>query len=281
MPVATVLIPTHDHTECLGYSVASVLEQTVQDFELFIVGDGVSQQARDYIGALAAGDSRIRFFDFPKGERKGEHHRHAALMHASGHSVAYLGDDDIWMPHHLETLTALLRDADFGHTMHVGIGAQGEWGVLPCDLSRPDMRERMIADPPRNYFDFTFGGHSLAAYRRVEGWAPPHDCPWSDLFMWRQFLRAPWCRAKSAMVPTAICTQTNQRPNRSDRDRADELALLRRNLSSKPFRSALRNTIKASMEHANFECDVTPLNYNYGPWMSRIFYRARASLIGK
>ena len=39
-PVATILVPTHDHGPTLRASVASALRQTVSDIEVFIVGDG-------------------------------------------------------------------------------------------------------------------------------------------------------------------------------------------------------------------------------------------------
>jgi hypothetical protein len=100
-----------------------------------------------------------------------------------------------------------------------------------------------------NRFDFSFGAHTLAAYRRLPGgWRPPGpDCPWSDLFMWRQFLAQPWCRAKSVMVPTGICTHTHQRQHLTNRERADELARLTREMSAPDFRETLWRKIAESL----------------------------------
>jgi glycosyltransferase involved in cell wall biosynthesis len=224
-PVATVLIPTHNHVEPLRLAIRSVQEQSIEDFELFVVGDGVSEPTRKLVLGLAARDARIRFFDFPKGPRKGEIHRHEALRSATGRIVAYLGDDDIWMPDHLAVLDQLLSECDFGHTMHIGVDASGELFFIPADLQNSALRQVMLSEG-FNRFDFTFGGHTLDAYRRLpEGWAAtPVDSPRSDLFMWGQFLRQPWCRALSAMIPTGICTQTHLRPNLTDQERADDLA---------------------------------------------------------
>ena len=44
MTTFTVVIPTHNHADTLSYAVRSVLWQTCQDFELFIVGDGVTDK---------------------------------------------------------------------------------------------------------------------------------------------------------------------------------------------------------------------------------------------
>src|SRR5690348_7825919 len=126
MPAATVLIPTHDHAATLPIAIASVQEQTLQDFELFVVGDGAGDDTRRAMSEICARDARISFLDLPKGPRKGEIHRHAALKNANGRFVAYLGDDDLWMPTHLETLDAALEDADFAHSLHLGIDEQGK-----------------------------------------------------------------------------------------------------------------------------------------------------------
>jgi hypothetical protein len=50
---ATVLIPTHDHGPTLRYSVAAALAQTVKDIEVFIVGDGMREAARDVARSVA------------------------------------------------------------------------------------------------------------------------------------------------------------------------------------------------------------------------------------
>jgi GalNAc5-diNAcBac-PP-undecaprenol beta-1,3-glucosyltransferase len=225
MTAATVLIPTHEHVEPLRHAVACVQRQSLQDFELFIVGDGVADASRSAVAEMSANDGRIRFFDFPKGPRKGEIHRHAALQHATGRFVAYLGDDDCWMPNHLEVLGALLTDADFGHTLQVGVKSDGQLLVLPADLENRAFRNRMLTEL-FNRFDFTFAGHTLAAYRRLpHGWrTTPAEFPWTDLYMWRQFLAEPWCQARSAMIPTGINTWTHQRPHLTDRQRAEDLA---------------------------------------------------------
>ncbi len=240
MPTATVLIPTHNHIEPLREAIASVQAQTLKDFELFVMGDGVGDATRELVAELAAADKRIRFFDLPKGPRKGEASRHQALLEASGRFVAYLGDDDVWMPMHLATLDALLKRVDFGHTMHIGSRGGGTLQFLFADLENPRLRQAML-ERNVNRFDFTFAGHTLDAYRRLpHGWrtTPPEE-RWIDLYMWRQFLAQPWCRAASAMIPTAICTSTHMRPDLSDGERAGELAQLRRDFAKPGYREAI------------------------------------------
>jgi hypothetical protein len=256
---ATVLIPTHEHPTCLRHAVASVQAQTMQNFELFIVGDGVGDDTRAVVVELARQDARIRFFDCPKGPRKGEINRHAALAHASGRIVAYVGDDDCWMPHHLAVLDGLLAEADFGHTLQVGIGPDGDIVVMPADLSNAAFRARMLGEM-FNRFDLTFAGHTLAAYRRLpHGWrTTPPDFAYTDLYMWRQFLAEPWCRAKSAMVPTGINTWTHKRPHLREAERADDLATWRARTVDPAFRETLWREVARcfAAEAVSFELDA-------------------------
>ena len=66
MPLeATVLIPTHDHGPLLPCSARSVLAQTIEEIELFIIGDGVPDVTREVVSELMR-DARVRFFDNPK-----------------------------------------------------------------------------------------------------------------------------------------------------------------------------------------------------------------------
>src|SRR6266436_1440821 len=101
MPRASVLIPTHSHRAAtLPLAVASVQAQGIGDIEILIVGDGVDDSVRSTVKRLQTTDSRIRFFDFPKGPRNGEIHRDGVLRQARGRIVCYQADDDLWLPGH-------------------------------------------------------------------------------------------------------------------------------------------------------------------------------------
>ena len=85
---ASVLIPTHSHRAAtLPFAVASVQAQDIEDIEILIVGDGVDDSVRSTVERLQAKDSRIQFFDFPKGPRNGEIHRDGVLRQARGRII--------------------------------------------------------------------------------------------------------------------------------------------------------------------------------------------------
>jgi GalNAc5-diNAcBac-PP-undecaprenol beta-1,3-glucosyltransferase len=200
---ATILIPTFDHCETLRYSVRSVQAQTVQDFEIFIVGDGAPDATRDLVSDLARGEPRIRFFEFPKGERNGESYRHLALEKAQGRCVCYLCDDDLWLPSHLEDLTALLEWSDLANTAQLRIDPSGEAALSTFDLRNPI--DRALLEKGDAGFGLASGGHTLDAYRRLpHGWRTTPKGISTDTYMWQQFLEQPWCRAASSMRPTVL-----------------------------------------------------------------------------
>ena len=200
---ATVLIPTHNHGETLRYAVGSVLAQTMQDFEILIVGDGVPEVTRELAAELARNDARVRFFDFPKGPRHGELLRHAALAEARGRNVVYLCDDDLWMPSHLAHTIDRLSEADLANGSEVLIHPDGEGRLVTFDLNHPQDR-RMLMES-RSGFGLSSGAHTLEAYRRLpHGWRTTPREIHTDTYMWQQFLEQPWCRTASSARPTIL-----------------------------------------------------------------------------
>ena len=223
-PTFTVLIPTHDHADTLRYSVASVQSQTRQDFELFIVGDGVPERTREVVADLMARDPRIRFFDNPKGERHGEAYRHAALQEARGRYVCYQSDDDLWFPTHLDRMASMLEQHDLSHTMQINLAPDGSAATKMYDARLPDQIERMRK--LHAGFGLASGGHTLDAYRRLpRGWFPAPPGFNTDLHFWLQFLDQPWCRYTSLKWPTVCHLSSVQRRDWPNTERVAELAL--------------------------------------------------------
>jgi glycosyltransferase involved in cell wall biosynthesis len=230
MPEATVLVPTHDHGATLRHSVGSVLAQTVEDIEVFVVGDGVPDDARAVVRELVESDGRVRFFDHPKGPRLGEAYRHGVLQEARGRIVCYLSDDDLWTPDHVETMLGLLADADFAHTLSLGLGARGELIVYRLDLSRASERAAVLTG--ERGVALGSMAHTLEMYRRLPfGWrTTPPGVP-TDRYMQQQFLAEPSCRAVSGTRPTYLHFESAPRAKWSADERLHELARWRERLS--------------------------------------------------
>lgn len=224
MPKATVLIPTHNHGKTLLYSIKSVLDQTESDFELFVVGDGVPDETREIVCSFIRRDERIRFFDNPKGQRHGELHRHHALAYAKGEIVAYISDDDLWLPHHLSTLLSLLQDANFAHVLPLYIDLEGNIRLFHGDLALSFFHKKILSG--QNWIPFCNSAHTLKFYQKLPfGWrTTPLGVP-TDMYMWQQFLSHPDFRGKSGTLPTTLYFPSDIRRDWTMEQRLTELNL--------------------------------------------------------
>jgi Glycosyltransferases involved in cell wall biogenesis len=221
---ATIIIPTFGRADFVIWALKSAQQQTIADIEIFVIGDGASPVTRDIVEREAKKDPRIHFFDNPKGERMGELHRHQAILQSKGRIICYLGHDDLWFPEHIETMLILLKDADFGHSIHTYITGDGTiHGLLPL-ISDSLCRSRMLQHH-WNRFGPTCSAHTRDIYFDLPyGWHPAPLTIWSDLYMWRQFITHPGCRFTSLPKTTTISFPRALRQEYSVEQREAELA---------------------------------------------------------
>lgn len=105
-PVFSVIVPVYNRAELLKRTVGSVLRQEFADFELLIIDDGSTDDIRSVVDGLS--DRRIRYHR--QANRGASAARNAGIDLARGDYVAFLDSDDIFLPHHLATMLALLQD---------------------------------------------------------------------------------------------------------------------------------------------------------------------------
>jgi glycosyltransferase involved in cell wall biosynthesis len=125
-PLVTVIIATYNWSSVLPYSIASVLAQTFGDFELLVVGDGCSDDSEAVVRAI--GDGRVRWMSLPANTGHQSGPNNEGLRRARGQFIAYLGHDDLWLPHHLECLlSALNGGADVAYAITEMVGPEGSY----------------------------------------------------------------------------------------------------------------------------------------------------------
>ena len=98
-PSISILMPTHSRTDVIGFAIESVLAQSVEDFELLVVGDGCAPGTAEIVSGYR--DQRIRFFDLPKAPFFGYANRNVAMREARGKYIGFAPDDDLLFPDHL------------------------------------------------------------------------------------------------------------------------------------------------------------------------------------
>src|SRR5690242_7055974 len=106
-PFFSVVIPVFNRASVLETALRSVLDQTFQDFEIVVADDGSSDDPRAVIARIA--DPRIRYLH--QENRGGAAARNLGIDAASGKLIAFLDSDDVFLPHHLQTMHDLLDGA--------------------------------------------------------------------------------------------------------------------------------------------------------------------------
>ena len=113
-PSVTVIIATYNWSSVLPYSIGSVLRQTFADFELLVVGDGCTDDSEAVVRRI--GDPRVKWINLPTNTGHQSEPNNEGLRQARGQFIAYLGHDDLWLPHHLSCLvSALKQGADLAY----------------------------------------------------------------------------------------------------------------------------------------------------------------------
>jgi glycosyltransferase involved in cell wall biosynthesis len=193
MPRFTIIIPTTAHRETIRFAIESVLDQTLGDFELVVIGDGCPQRTVEIVNSFS--DPRLRIVQHPKSPGTGENYRDAVIRESEAINIAYLEDDDLWTRDHLETVDRLLNTADFCHTHWASITVEGEVCFLPGTITHPHIRACMSGSVPFNVVPLGTAGHRRESYLRLPvGWSTRPEGWWSDLWMWRKWLAEDWVR---------------------------------------------------------------------------------------
>jgi glycosyltransferase involved in cell wall biosynthesis len=110
-PKVSVVIPAYNCSSFLPATVASVLAQSFDCFEIIIIDDGSLDDTCIVANNLSAKDSRIRFFSQKNGGVSSA--RNLGYSHSQGEFVAFLDSDDLWQPEFLSNaLKAFYLGAD-------------------------------------------------------------------------------------------------------------------------------------------------------------------------
>lgn len=107
----SVNIPVYNGSDYIRDTLESVLAQTVKDFEIIIIDDGSNDGSGQVIKEFK--DSRIKYF-FQENKGIGAA-RNAAIEMSQGEYIAFLDQDDLWLPTKLEEELAMFdKGRDIG-----------------------------------------------------------------------------------------------------------------------------------------------------------------------
>ena len=124
-PIVSIAISTYNWSSALRCAIRSVLLQTVQDFEVLIVGDGCTDDSAAVVAEFD--DSRLQWHNLAQNHGSQWAVNNFANQNAAADWIAYLGHDDIWYPTHLEAIlrTAKNTSAEIITSVMILFGPQG------------------------------------------------------------------------------------------------------------------------------------------------------------
>jgi len=196
----TVGIPTHNRRETVLLALASALEQTRPPARVYVVADGCTDGTQEAIRAL--GEERVEVLDRRKGPGCGYGHRNEVLERAGDGLVAWLADDDLWLPDHLERAGELFEADAVGivNSMACRVGVDGALEPFGVHWRAPTYRDRFLG--VENRTPSSAVSHRALPALAAGGW--PADIErGGDWDLWQRMVRD-GVRSEMVMAPTVL-----------------------------------------------------------------------------
>ena len=112
-PLVSIVMPAYNCEKYIKQTIASVLSQTYQNWELIVVNDCSTDATRAIIRQSADCDSRIKLFDTIENTRKPSKVKNIALKYARGEYLAFLDSDDWWESTKLEIQMEAMQKGNY------------------------------------------------------------------------------------------------------------------------------------------------------------------------
>lgn len=146
MTLVSAIITTHNRKELLPRAIESVLSQTYSNIECIVVddksNDGTNMLCKNY---------PINYIYIPPEESKGGNYaRNKGILEAKGEYVAFLDDDDYWLPEKIEKQVQLIEKKNCelvhcGRRLEIINRNTVEYqDLLPNPLDWGDMSKRIL-----------------------------------------------------------------------------------------------------------------------------------------
>jgi glycosyltransferase involved in cell wall biosynthesis len=142
-PAVSVIIPSSDRAGLLGRALTSIRRQTFADFEVIVVDDGSAEPVEWTIAAAERQGIQILRHTRRRGASAA---RNIGLRASRGELVAFLDDDDEWLPVKLERQLAAMDSLAAVDLIYSGY-------EVVSDLSHRVVDRYVPAGPPVGYAD--------------------------------------------------------------------------------------------------------------------------------
>jgi len=145
MPKVSVVIPTHNRSSRIERAIDSVISQDFEDTEVIVVDDGSTDDTESVVKSID--DPRIRYLAHDT-NRGGSAARNTGIEESSGEYVAFLDDDDEWLPQKLRRQVDCLEDRS------------EDWVAVYCDYEVVRSEDGPVSRIPDFVLDYWPGKDS-------------------------------------------------------------------------------------------------------------------------
>ncbi|MGL6344233.1 MAG: glycosyltransferase family 2 protein, partial [Waterburya sp.] len=118
--LVSVVIPTRNRPLLVKRAVASAMAQTLLEIEVIVVIDGFDDKTQAELAKI--NDPRLRIVQLPESQG-GAGARNAGVAETKGEWIAFLDDDDEWLPQKLE------------RQLEVAKRSQSKFPIISCRLT--------------------------------------------------------------------------------------------------------------------------------------------------
>ena len=117
--MVSVVIPTHNRVDLLPRAIESALNQTYKDIEIIVVSDGSTDGTNELMQKYDY-NNLVRYINYTPA-KGGNYARNTGFDAAKGEYVAFLDDDDEWLPTKIERQVALMEADNEVGLVYTGI----------------------------------------------------------------------------------------------------------------------------------------------------------------
>jgi len=127
-PGISIIMATYNRVHFIKESLASILNQSFQNWECIIIDDGSSDNSFEIIKSYVDSDKRFRYYKRGETYKKGlPGCRNNGLDLANGHFIQFFDDDDIVHPDNLKTCFKVLSESNSHFCRYHKAPFTGQW----------------------------------------------------------------------------------------------------------------------------------------------------------
>ena len=176
-PLVSIITPLFNAEKFIAQTLASVKEQTYENWEHIIVDDASTDESVRIVTDHTNNDARIKLVSL-KDNMGAAHCRNHAASLATGDFVAFLDSDDLWHPNKLEHQVSFMNDHDcdvsFTNYLHMdedGNSLGKRIKALPQLTYKKQHRNNYIGNLTGMYRSAKLGKILSPGIRKRQDWA--------------------------------------------------------------------------------------------------------------